>query len=79
MQDGEAADLEEEEEEDTPAWSRGHKPGSTVKRRFPMESRDSDGGDEVEDYDEEEQVSRPSAWHVRPDRCDIQCVPFTAC
>lgn len=48
---------EEEEEEDTPAWSRGHKPGSTVKRRFTMQSRDSDGGDEVDDYDEEPPVS----------------------
>ena len=60
MQDQEFDDAEEEEEEqeDTPAWSRGHKPGSTVKRRFTMQSRESDEGDELDDFNEEEEPVR---------------------
>ena len=56
MQDG------SDGENDTPAWSRGHRPGSTIKKRFVLQSRELDKldhEDEVEDFEDEDQVRAP--------------------
>lgn len=55
------------EEDDTPAWSRGHRPGSTIKKKFLLQSRDVDHEDEVEDLDDEDDDgdSQVNAWQPK--------------
>ena len=47
------AEEDEEGEDSPPAWSRGHHPGSTKRKRATKPSKVQDDGDEVEDFDDE--------------------------
>ena len=50
------AEEDEEGEDSPPAWSRGHHPASTKRKRATKPSKFQDDEDEVEDFDGEVKV-----------------------